>query len=179
MATAYQEYMGSDGWKKLREKAYLRAENLCELCGAKAAAVHHVKYPKNFEEDNLYNLLVVCKICHEKLHAIKPELGDEEAFYSATGEFTEEEVCPICSDNYAHLSKVAINKGGSITVIDHSRKEEIKGRPTGRGVSVWIHFRGECGHGWHKRWQFHKGMTFVDVVPEDKPAPDINTLWRD
>jgi hypothetical protein len=72
----YKKYIESDVWKKLRKKAYKRAKNKCELCGKPAECVHHIKYPKNFSEDELDNLLVCCRKCHEKQHGIKD--GGEE-----------------------------------------------------------------------------------------------------
>ncbi len=67
----YKKYIESDAWKKLRKKAYKRAKNKCELCERLAECVHHIKYPKNFSEDELDNLLVCCRRCHEKQHGIK------------------------------------------------------------------------------------------------------------
>lgn len=69
----YSEYIKSKKWKELRRKAYKRSSNKCEFCEKKAYAVHHVKYPKRFEEDNLDNLIVVCKKCHELNHGIRDE----------------------------------------------------------------------------------------------------------
>ena len=67
----YSEYLLSDEWKKLREKAYKRSNNLCELCGAPKKAVHHIEYPKHYTDDKLSNLIVVCTNCHDKLHGIE------------------------------------------------------------------------------------------------------------
>ena len=64
----YVNYLNSEAWKALRSKAYKNAENLCELCKSDAYAVHHIRYPKDFDKDNLSNLLVVCNECHDKLH---------------------------------------------------------------------------------------------------------------
>jgi hypothetical protein len=64
----YQDYLNSDEWKELRAKAYSRANNRCELCANDAQAVHHIQYPKDFKDDDTANLLVVCNICHDKLH---------------------------------------------------------------------------------------------------------------
>ncbi len=64
----YQDYLDSEEWKELRAKAYRRASNRCELCANDAQAVHHIQYPKDFKDDDIANLLVVCNICHDKLH---------------------------------------------------------------------------------------------------------------
>ena len=78
----------SDEWKALREKAYKRSNNLCELCGAPKKAVHHIEYPKHFTEDNLSNLIVVCANCHEKLHGIEQarRRQEEAAVYNTAME---------------------------------------------------------------------------------------------
>lgn len=69
----YQDYLKSEQWKDLRAQVYQRAQSKCELCGRTAAAIHHIKYPKNYSEDSLGNLVAVCKRCHMKLHGINHE----------------------------------------------------------------------------------------------------------
>ncbi len=67
---AYENYLSCIEWKHLRAKAYARSAGNCELCGEPACAVHHIKYPRHYTEDNLKNLIVVCENCHGKLHGI-------------------------------------------------------------------------------------------------------------
>jgi len=67
----YHEYLKSKEWKELRLRAYKRAHHQCELCKRPAAAVHHVKYPKQYPNDSIENLLVVCKRCHNLVHGIR------------------------------------------------------------------------------------------------------------
>jgi len=55
---------------RLRKEAYKQTNHRCELCGDFAEAVHHIKYPKSFNEDCLENLLVVCDRCHKLLHGL-------------------------------------------------------------------------------------------------------------
>ena len=73
----YQEYLDSFEWKQLRVKAYERAGHKCELCRNEAGAVHHIKYPKDFSDDELSNLLVVCNVCHDKLHGKNLDVKQE------------------------------------------------------------------------------------------------------
>lgn len=70
LKTDYIKYLNSNTWKKLRKKAYKRANGKCELCEETAECVHHIKYPKNLSKDNLNNLLVCCHNCHDKQHGI-------------------------------------------------------------------------------------------------------------
>jgi len=69
----YQEYLESPEWDELRKEAYKQTNHRCELCGDFAEAVHHIKYPKSFNEDCLENLLVVCDRCHKLLHGLAAE----------------------------------------------------------------------------------------------------------
>lgn len=67
----YDEYLKSDEWKARRAQARYRAKNRCEHCGGSPDHVHHVRYPKNFKDDVLENLIVVCESCHMKHHGIR------------------------------------------------------------------------------------------------------------
>lgn len=67
----YDEYLQSDEWKARRAQARQRAKNRCEHCGGPPDHVHHVRYPKNFKDDVLENLIVVCESCHMKHHGIR------------------------------------------------------------------------------------------------------------
>lgn len=53
--------------------ARFRAGNRCEFCGAPGDHVHHVIYPKNFSQDCIDNLVVVCEIHHALSHGIRGE----------------------------------------------------------------------------------------------------------
>ena len=67
----YDEYIKSDEWKKLREEARRRSNDMCEFCQEQGYAVHHVFYPKEFKNDHINNLVVVCKRCHALVHGIR------------------------------------------------------------------------------------------------------------
>jgi hypothetical protein len=71
--TAYKAYLRSAEWRALKTLALERADFKCELCGEFYTTVHHVKYPKRYNEDHLDNLWVVCQKCHDKLHGIREE----------------------------------------------------------------------------------------------------------
>ena len=48
----------------------------CELCGAKAIDIHHVRPRSSFgskikeEQDQPHNLIALCRICHEFAHSV-------------------------------------------------------------------------------------------------------------
>ena len=67
----YKEYLESEEWKELRAKAYQKANHNCELCSDYAGACHHIKYPKEWSEDCLDNLLIVCARCHSLIEGYK------------------------------------------------------------------------------------------------------------
>jgi len=67
----YQDYLKSNEWKNLRMQALTKRGFTCEFCGEDARIVHHVRYPKDFSDDSLKNLVVVCKRCHDLCHGIR------------------------------------------------------------------------------------------------------------
>ncbi len=80
----YREYLGSLEWQWLRELAMERAKGVCELCRQETAtAVHHVKYPKQFQDDHPDNLLALCDGCHEKQHGIRAKNMNEQLVCNA------------------------------------------------------------------------------------------------
>lgn len=72
----YISYLKSEKWRALRKAAYRRAIGKCEFCGSLAANIHHVRYPKNYSEDSVENLVAVCKRCHDLGHGIRAEIVD-------------------------------------------------------------------------------------------------------
>jgi 5-methylcytosine-specific restriction endonuclease McrA len=66
---AYQHYLGSAVWQVKRTKVIERAGGICEACGENGAEhVHHLKYPKTFGLEPLWDLRAVCRRCHEIIH---------------------------------------------------------------------------------------------------------------
>lgn len=64
----YQEYLNSDHWKEIRLKALNRAGNRCQLCSSRGSLnVHHNTY-KNKGNEDLKDLVVLCRECHAKFH---------------------------------------------------------------------------------------------------------------
>ena len=64
----YGEYLRSPEWEKKRRKILFRANNICEGCGEnKAVEVHHLSY-KHKGNEFLFELVALCKKCHEIVH---------------------------------------------------------------------------------------------------------------
>ncbi len=63
----YNEYMNSEEWKNKREEILLR-DMECRACGNQwYPHVHHLNY-KNFGNENLNELIRLCKYCHIEEH---------------------------------------------------------------------------------------------------------------
>lgn len=67
---AYDKYMHSPEWRRIKERVIERAERrggLCERCNQKPAGgrfvVHHLSY-ENFMNESLTDLLAICNPCH-------------------------------------------------------------------------------------------------------------------
>lgn len=71
----YQEYLESDEWTNLKEE-YKKVFNSCScnVCGMpddlhdEVFNYHHFRYPKDWNNDSIDNLLYVCKKCHDWIH---------------------------------------------------------------------------------------------------------------
>lgn len=63
----YDEYLLSDHWLEMREKALTRDDNLCVDCGDTAKCVHHTTY-KRLGFEWLSDLVSLCHECHKKRH---------------------------------------------------------------------------------------------------------------
>lgn len=64
----YNAYLKTTAWRIKRQAVLTRANNWCEGCAARAAVeVHHKTYEHAFNEF-LFELVAVCKDCHNRLH---------------------------------------------------------------------------------------------------------------
>lgn len=67
----YEEYLGSEKWAEKRQKVLRRDLRRCQAClDSEATQVHHLTYDRIFEEP-LFDLVSVCRPCHERLHRKK------------------------------------------------------------------------------------------------------------
>jgi hypothetical protein len=64
----YQEYLGTTAWRDRRSLVLRRANGTCEGCGeARATEVHHLTYA-HVGNEFLWELVAVCRDCHERFH---------------------------------------------------------------------------------------------------------------
>ena len=64
---AYTEYLYTKHWRAKRLLAIAIHGDKCEHCGEPFHAVHHCTYVRRGEED-LNDLLILCKSCHFSIH---------------------------------------------------------------------------------------------------------------
>ena len=65
---AYEEYMDSPQWAKLRDLVLKRASYVCECCLVNPAVqAHHLTY-EHFMCERAWELRAVCLQCHERIH---------------------------------------------------------------------------------------------------------------
>lgn len=69
----YNKYLQSDKWRLKRKKVLERDEYICKACETNIATqVHHTSYEFIYDEP-LFDLVSVCKKCHDKIEYIKKE----------------------------------------------------------------------------------------------------------
>lgn len=65
----YNEYLKSPKWDAKRQRVIQRCRGVCEGCMTwPAVHVHHLTY-KNVGDELLFQLVGLCRSCHEKSHA--------------------------------------------------------------------------------------------------------------
>lgn len=67
---AYLNYLLTPEWRIKRNLVLRRSKGQCEGCGmADAEEVHHMKYPKRWGDEFLFDLVALCVPCHRRIHA--------------------------------------------------------------------------------------------------------------
>lgn len=73
----YDAYLKTEEWKEIRKKVLFRAQDICEGCRENHAIhVHHLSY-EHVGNEFLFELVAVCKDCHDRIHE-KDEIDEEE-----------------------------------------------------------------------------------------------------
>lgn len=75
-------YLKSEKWASVRLQALVRESGKCQICSEESIYndAHHIWYPNDIYETAESHLVILCRPCHEFIHAILPECktGDEE-----------------------------------------------------------------------------------------------------
>jgi ribosomal protein S27AE len=70
---AYREFLKSDFWISIREKAVLRDGGKCVRCGSCGhLQAHHKRYPQDWYQTMLEDLETLCRKCHGEEHGYRP-----------------------------------------------------------------------------------------------------------
>ena len=73
----YNKYLNSEKWKSKRALVLERDKNICQAClKNKANEVHHLTY-RHVMNEPLFDLVSICKPCHEKLTELERSDRDE------------------------------------------------------------------------------------------------------
>ena len=64
----YKQYLQSDEWKQLRLKKIRQVESRCQVCYSPDHLEAHHRTYKNFKEENLNDIVVLCRDCHSLFH---------------------------------------------------------------------------------------------------------------
>ena len=96
-----------------------------------------------------------------------------------SGDFSHKEVCPICGNDFVHLTSLKCLRETDETTVTSDGILRKKASNDMRGVKITIQYSGECNHAWEVIRQFYKGKTYLkcNILPEEEASrPDI---WRD
>lgn len=64
----YSAYLQTPQWHELRAKVLHRDKRICQGCGNHATQVHHLTYA-HIANEFMFELVAVCRACHERLHS--------------------------------------------------------------------------------------------------------------
>lgn len=75
-------FLKSDKWQQVRLEALARESGKCQICGEESIYndAHHIWYPENIYETTERHLVILCRPCHDFVHAMLPDCktSDEE-----------------------------------------------------------------------------------------------------
>jgi hypothetical protein len=74
----HRQYLNSPLWKKLRLSAIKHYGEICAKCGNHGNDVHHLTYDRVGGDELLEDLQVLCRECHEAVHAIERKSKSEK-----------------------------------------------------------------------------------------------------
>jgi len=68
------QYLRSDKWQIVRLEALVRERGKCQICGEESVSndAHHIWYPENIWDTVSGQLAILCRPCHDFLHAMMP-----------------------------------------------------------------------------------------------------------
>ncbi len=74
----YEMHLLSDAWRVLRQRVMARDGGVCQGCGVRPASdAHHLTYD-HLGDEFLFELIALCRTCHERLHGHRIGTGRNE-----------------------------------------------------------------------------------------------------
>ena len=80
---AYQHYLESDEWKKIRNQRLAIDGFCCQGCGSRGTTrnplqIHHFSYRQPLGKENVFrDLVTLCRACHSQIHAVMNRITSE------------------------------------------------------------------------------------------------------
>ena len=103
---SYDEYLQSPEWKALSRLARQRAENRCQVCNSSGSLhVHHREYPKEWGQEPMSSLVVLCAACHGTFHGVGAQRTAPPPESFPSGLLERDGQCGRCRET-AHLWRV-------------------------------------------------------------------------
>lgn len=73
----YNAYLLTEEWQRRRQAVLIRDHHLCQAClQRRAQHVHHLTYT-HVTREPLFQLIAVCKDCHDSIHNKSVEVKDD------------------------------------------------------------------------------------------------------
>lgn len=66
---SYEDYLKSDHWQNIKNEVYATRGRTCMLCYEwENTELHHIRYPKDWNDDESGNVIILCKNHHKQVH---------------------------------------------------------------------------------------------------------------
>ena len=121
---AHKSYIQTKKWKQIRKEVLERDGRKCVICGSKSRLEIHHKTYENWKNENLDELVTLCKTCHTTVHGISSGDGNYvEMLYFDRDDFINmrfsndrifhseitEEFKNSCSRGYGRIPKFCVD----------------------------------------------------------------------
>jgi hypothetical protein len=96
----YDKYLATPEWAAKRARVLKRAGGICEGCLEQPATqVHHLTY-RHWPNEFMFELVAICKGCHERLHAADESDSDKAEDEPDSDEDDGYDASPCCACRY-------------------------------------------------------------------------------
>lgn len=101
-------YLRSEDWQTVRISALARENGKCQICREFSTSndAHHIEYPSNIYHTKTEHLVILCRPCHDLIHAVLRITGVKSQTRSEFIEFAEAFQTWINERNNSEIKKV-------------------------------------------------------------------------